>query len=232
MRRRLIALAFIASLFPVAGGATPVLAACGESTKFVQQVAGTSHYYGIRDAVFSWDHRPMCSVNAHSTFMRMSDDYRSWLEIGIREETDGTVHYWSEWRSYPNPTQLAYYDSTFGLAALNQWYSFMIQNQGSGIFTLWWEDGSNPAFNNWNFMGVSDAMPRNTGNLESEEARFGTANAMHTATNLGKQGTHNGTWSGWTNLQCDASQNSITDWKAVKGSNITWTVEHVSSGLC
>jgi hypothetical protein len=210
----------------------PVLADCNENTKFVEQVAGTNLYFGISDAVINYDHRPMCSVNAHSTFMRMSDDYFSWLEIGIREDPNGTTHFWSEWKSYPNPTVVTYYDSQFGHPGFNQWFSFEIQNEGSGLFSLWWQPGSNPYANNWSFLGMSAAMSRNVGEVESEEARFGDANASHLAFQLSTQNRLHYGWTPWTNLQCDQSQNGITDWVAEKKSNSYWNMNQNVSGLC
>lgn len=211
---------------------TATLGACTESTKFVQQVAGTNLYYGVRDTVYNFDHRPMCSVNAHSTFMRMSDDYRSWVEIGTSEDPDGTTHYWSEWRSYPNNAVVRYYDSQFGHPALNQWFSFMIQDEGGGDYSLWWQPGSDPSLSNWSFLGMSDPMPRNVGELESEEARFGDANANHDAYYLASQNRFHSGFNLWTNLQCDWSQNSITDWKAIKDTNYSWYTDQATSGLC
>lgn len=69
-----------------------------ESTKFVQQVAGTNLYYGNRDAIYTYDDRPICTgeANAHSTFMRISDDYLSWVEVGVQQTPDGVAHFWSE----------------------------------------------------------------------------------------------------------------------------------------
>ncbi len=208
-------------------------AACGENTKFVQQVSGTNLYYGNEDAIIFYDNRPMCAgaVNRHSTFMRMSDDYRSWVEIGTSEDPDGTTHFWSEWRSYPNPASVLYYDQ-YGRPTLGQWYSFRIQNTGSGVYALYWEAGSDPYVSSWQFLDNSAAMPRNVGEDESEEARFGDDPANHLAYKLSTQNRQYGGWGLWTNLQCDQSQNSISDWFAEKKSNSYWDMISSGSGIC
>ncbi len=233
LRRSLLVLAAI-TLAGASLVAAPrvAYAACDENTKFVQQVAGTNLYYENEDASIFYDNRQMCGgVNRQSTFMRMSDDYRSWLEIGTSEDPDGTTHFWSEWRSYPNPTSVRYYDLS-GRPSLGQWYSFRIQNGGSGVYSLYWEPGSDPYVSSWQFLDNSAAMPRNVGEDESEEARFGDNPANHLAYKLSTQNRQYGGWGLWTNLQCDQSQNSIHDWFAEKKSNSYWDMIPSGSGIC
>ncbi len=150
----------------------------------------------------------------------------------MREEPDGSAHFWTEWRVWPNSPVATYSDGTFGLASLNVWYSFEIQDVGSGRFGLFWAAGYDPDHATWRFIANSPAMPRNVGEVEIEEARFGTANASHQAVTLEKQNRQLSSWSAWSNLLCDQSQNSITGWWAVKYSNQHWQMSSAPPGLC
>ena len=91
---------------------------------------------------------------------------------------------------------------------------------------------NNPDTALWQSLNGSDAMSRNVGEVEGEEARFGADNPHHNANKLEMQNRLHGGWDGWTNLQCDASQNSITDWWGEKLSNQHWDIVNVNTGFC
>ncbi len=231
MYRRLIAVS-VSAILALLTAPTTAFASCGETTKFVQQVAGTNLYYGNRGSVYNYDHRPMCSVNAHSTFLRASDDYRNFVEVGVREDPDGSAHIWTEWRVWPNAAVVNYWDQYFGTDPLNAWYVFEIVNGGAGQFGLFWAPGNDPDNAAWQYITNSDAMTRNVGEVESEEARFGTANANHHAQRLETENRQYQGWGAWFNLQCDQSQNFITTWWAVKYSNQHWQTVPSPPGIC
>lgn len=212
-----------------------VLASCSESTKFVQQVAGTNLYYGNRDAIYTYNNVPSCgsgySDEVQSTFMRLSDDYRSWIETGVQMTSDGKLHYWAEWRSYPNSTVVKTFDS-LGYPGIGAYYSFKITDVELGLFALYEASGSNPDTASWTFLVYPDAMPRDVGEDESEESIIGTGPAYDYAVSLETQNRQSGGWGLWTNLQCDQSQNFMAGWYAQKLSNSSWANNQNPPGIC
>lgn len=217
--------------------ALPAEASCTETTKFVQNVNGTNLYYGNRASVGRYDHFPYCSpygVMRASTFMRLSDDYFNFIELGPSQglgDSSGTAHIWTEWRAYPAPAQVFYWD-TMGLLT-NHFYSFMIANLGSGLFELDWANTNNPDTANWQFLTTSPAMGRNVGEVESEAARIGSGDAFDESQIMEKQNRFLSSWGAWDNLQCDKSQNSMHNgWNAVRFSNQRWENKISSTGLC
>lgn len=207
---------------------------CSEMTKFVEQGSGTTRYYGNRDAIYTYNDVPCGGsggVNSQSTFMRLRDDYLSWIEVGVQLDGNGRPHYWTEWRAYPAGIVVKYYDSA-GTPAIGAYYSFEITDIGNGYFGIYRAAGSNPDTASWSFVQIADQMTRDVGQAESEEAHYGSGSAFDYALKLETQSATGGAWSLWSNLQCDQSQNSMPGWYAQKLSNSSWSNNQNAPGIC
>lgn len=207
---------------------------CTETTKFVQDVQYPS-VFGNRGSAYAYNHTPMCGGgNAESFFVRTSLDYSGWVETGMRQNSNdsaGTTHAWAEWRYYPSgQSSLKFYDSTVGALSTGNWYSFMLQNGSGNTWKLYFATGSNPNTASWTLLDTTGDMGSFSAPAESEESRYGTGDATTYVTNLQDERTFGGPWSTWGDLECDSSQDSITDWASEKLSNGSWETLNSSRG--
>ena len=241
VRRRTVGAALLAlaislgSMLPAFHPQAGMAVSCSELTKFVEQGSGTTRTYGNRDAIYTYND-VTCGgsggVNSQSTFMRLRDDYLSWIEVGVQLDGNGRPHYWTEWRAYPAPCcVIKYYDSA-GTPGIGAYYSFEITDIGNGYFGIYRAAGSNPDTASWSFVQIADQMTRDVGQAESEESHYGSGSAFDYALKLETQSASGGGWSLWSNLQCDQSQNNMPGWYAQKLSNSSWSNNQNAPGIC
>jgi hypothetical protein len=214
-------------------------ASCSENTKFVEEVAnnpdtGNTQYYGIQGSTWVYNHLPICSggVTAQSFFMRLSPDYTNWVETGIRQspsDSSSHSHAWGEWRYYPAPGQAFNYDGQVGVLTTGTWYSVNLQNGPGTSWDLYIAHTSSPG-SSWHHLANTGNLASFTGIPESEFARFGDGNASDLVNYLQEQYYYLGPFLNWQHMECDRSQDSITDWTVDRLTNSSWEMLPGSPG--
>jgi len=219
----------------------PASAACSETVKFVEEynnnpVTGNADYFGNEGSAYTYNHLPTCSAVYESFFMRLSPDYRNWVETGAGQKSSDDsshTHDWGEWRFYPANVVLKFYDSQAGVLTTGTTYSFRLQNGNGTSWDLYVAHTTSPG-DSWNHVDNTGNLVTYYGMAESELSRWGTGDASDSVTSLHEQDGYQSVWSNWQHLGCDYNQRTILDWAVDKVDNQDWFMVHQApaTGQC